>query len=181
MLEIVHARYEDMEREKMRNRFPLAILHDRVRFTKEAVIYNISTQRRWYYQKCSQCGQRLNEERLVPKCKDHGPQTAQTYRSDFVLDRVFPTTQLCLPPPEPKETVEIHITPETQSPISQMTTQTPIAETDTDTPAYKDIPDTKITDINAPELSIKKPLFPDEPQTSNPQTPKKQKTKSTNK
>nr|GEX58326.1 hypothetical protein [Tanacetum cinerariifolium] len=28
MLEIVHARYEDMEREKMRNRFPLAILLD---------------------------------------------------------------------------------------------------------------------------------------------------------
>nr|GEV39210.1 DNA helicase [Tanacetum cinerariifolium] len=87
MLEIVHARYEDMEREKMRNLFPLAILHDvdpqnyqRVRFTTEAVIYNINTQRRWYYQKCSKCGQKLKEERLVSKCKDHGPQTDQTYR-----------------------------------------------------------------------------------------------------
>ncbi|GJU24311.1 nucleic acid-binding, OB-fold protein, partial [Tanacetum coccineum] len=247
MLEIVHQRYEDMEREKMRNRFPLAILHDvdpqnyqRVRFTTEAVIYSISTQRRWYYQKCSQCGQKLKEERPVPKCKDHGPQIAQTYsggttgrqnpyilppnlqqlqgtthifqfhfdsmtssrRPNFVLDRVFPKTQLTLPPPEPTETVETHITPETQqtydnkepeqpdkpeeitqtqSPISQMTTSPPIAETDTDTPTYKHISDTKNTDTNAPKLSIKKPLFQDEPQTSNPQTPKKQKTKSVDK
>nr|GFA49305.1 nucleic acid-binding, OB-fold protein [Tanacetum cinerariifolium] len=71
----------------MRNRFPLAVLREidpqnyqRVRFTTQATIYSISVQRRWYYQKCSACGQKLIQEVPFPKCKDHGPQTSQVYR-----------------------------------------------------------------------------------------------------
>nr|GEV42001.1 DNA helicase [Tanacetum cinerariifolium] len=55
VLQIIDHRYEDMEQEKLRNRFPLAILRDidpldyqRVRFTTEATIYTISSQKRCY-------------------------------------------------------------------------------------------------------------------------------------
>ncbi|GKE22697.1 nucleic acid-binding, OB-fold protein [Tanacetum coccineum] len=89
-LDIVNHRYADMEAEKTRYRFPLAVLREidpqsyqRVRFTTEATIYTISTQRRWCYQKCSACGQMLIQEQPFPKCKDHGPQTAKVYSYCF--------------------------------------------------------------------------------------------------
>ncbi|GJZ17940.1 DNA helicase [Tanacetum coccineum] len=240
MLEIVHQRYEDMEREKMRNRFPLAILHDvdpqnyqfdspqklssTVSAHNDVAMVNdgSATTSITCFSEAHTFTTNVNEvvEQLVDKnpyilppnlqqlqgtthiFQFHFDSMTSSRRPDFVLDRVFPKTQLTLPPPEPTETVETHITPETQqtydnkepeqpdkpeeitqtqSPISQMTTSPPIAETDTDTPTYKHISDTKNTDTNAPKLSIKKPLFQDEPHTSNPQTPKKQKTKSVDK
>nr|GEX92885.1 hypothetical protein [Tanacetum cinerariifolium] len=158
----------------------------------EADIFTISKQRRWYYKKCSACGQKLIEEYPLPKCKDHGPHTTE----------VFPSTPLPLPPPEPIEAPpessvvpemrenpeEYHITepkqpasPDqtilTQSPMSQTTTPPPLSETNTGTPPYKHPADKDGTNNKAPKASTKKTLFHDEPDTNSSQAQKKKKTK----
>ncbi|GKC55913.1 nucleic acid-binding, OB-fold protein [Tanacetum coccineum] len=70
----------------MRNRFILSILlevdphnYQHVKFTTEATICKINTQKQWYYQKCAAFGKKVIHEDLVRKCKDHGPQRATLY------------------------------------------------------------------------------------------------------
>ncbi|GJW13242.1 phospholipase-like protein, partial [Tanacetum coccineum] len=78
--------YEDLNLERTRNRFPLATLlavnpqnYQRVRFTSEATIFRINTQKEWYYQRCSTCGTKVIPEVPIAKCKDHGPQMTPIY------------------------------------------------------------------------------------------------------
>ncbi|GJU92527.1 DNA helicase [Tanacetum coccineum] len=85
-LNVNNQRYEDPDQERTRNHFPLATLlevnpqnYQRVRFTSEATIYKINTQREWYYQKCMRCGKKVITEVLIPKCKSHGPQATTLY------------------------------------------------------------------------------------------------------
>ncbi|GKE42397.1 hypothetical protein Tco_1469681 [Tanacetum coccineum] len=89
MLEIVNERYEDMEREKMRNRFPLAVLREvdpqNYQFDSPHKLLSLLSVHRdvGATKKCSACGQKLIEEHPLPKCKDHGPHTAEIYRLMF--------------------------------------------------------------------------------------------------
>ncbi|GJY61564.1 DNA helicase [Tanacetum coccineum] len=83
ILNIDNQRYEDLEQEKNRNRFPLATLLEvdpqNYQFTSDAIIYKISTQNKWYYEKCTACGKQVILGDPVPTCKNHGPQPTPTY------------------------------------------------------------------------------------------------------
>ncbi|GJV27853.1 DNA helicase [Tanacetum coccineum] len=99
MLNIDNQRYENPEEEKTRNQFPLATLFDLdpqnyeqydktttssshgVRFTSEASIYKINTQKKWYYQRCASCGKQVISGDPFPTCKNHGPQPTPVYRT----------------------------------------------------------------------------------------------------
>nr|GEV26095.1 hypothetical protein [Tanacetum cinerariifolium] len=90
LLDIKNQRDEDLEKERTRNRFPLSVHlevdpknYQRVRFTTQATIYKINTQKHWYCQKCSTCGKILIQKEPLPKCKDHGPQETTTYSYCF--------------------------------------------------------------------------------------------------
>ncbi|GKE31460.1 replication protein A 70 kDa DNA-binding subunit B [Tanacetum coccineum] len=87
---INNQRYEDPNLERTRNRFPLATLlkinpqnYQHVRFTSEATIFRINTQKEWYYQRCSICGKKVIPEVPIAKCKDHGPQPTAIYSYSF--------------------------------------------------------------------------------------------------
>nr|GFC97752.1 hypothetical protein [Tanacetum cinerariifolium] len=89
-LTINNQRYEDLNLERTRNRFPLATFlevdpqnYQYVRFTSEAEIYRINTQKEWYYQKCTTCGKKVIPESPIPKCKNYGPQTNAAYSYCF--------------------------------------------------------------------------------------------------
>ncbi|GJS83511.1 DNA helicase [Tanacetum coccineum] len=90
ILNIDNQRYEDLEEEKNRNRFPLATLlevdpqnYQHVRFTSDAIIYKISTQNKWYYERCTACGKQVIPGNPVPTCKNHGPQPTPTHSYCF--------------------------------------------------------------------------------------------------
>nr|GEZ85001.1 hypothetical protein [Tanacetum cinerariifolium] len=90
ILNIDNQRYEDLEQEKNRNQFSLATLlevdphnYQRVQFTLDAIIYKISTQNKWYYEKCTACGKQVILGDPVPTCKNHGPQPTPTYSYCF--------------------------------------------------------------------------------------------------
>nr|GEX70653.1 hypothetical protein [Tanacetum cinerariifolium] len=115
MLNIENQRYENPEEEMTRNRFPLATIFDLdpqnyegVRFTSEATIYKINTQKKWYYQRCTSCKLQVIPGDPFPTCKNHGPQPTPVYsgsssrRRDLVLDRVLESTVLPLPAPPPQ-------------------------------------------------------------------------------
>ncbi|GKB30292.1 DNA helicase [Tanacetum coccineum] len=87
ILNIENQRYENQEEEKTRNRFPLATIFDLdpqnyegVRFTSEATIYKINTQKKWYYQRCASCRLQVIPGDPFPACKNHGPQPILVYR-----------------------------------------------------------------------------------------------------
>ncbi|GJX91652.1 DNA helicase [Tanacetum coccineum] len=50
-----------------------------VRFTLEATIYKINTQKKWYYQRCASCGKQVIPGDPFPTCKNHGPQPTPVY------------------------------------------------------------------------------------------------------
>ncbi|GKB21573.1 hypothetical protein Tco_0855496 [Tanacetum coccineum] len=87
ILDVQSQRHEDLEQEKTRNRFPLAVLLE------------VDPQN---YQK-------VKQQPPFPMCKDHGPQTKAFYstakRPDFVLDTVFKPPTLFLSPPIPVPSV----------------------------------------------------------------------------
>ncbi|PWA89056.1 replication protein A 70 kDa DNA-binding subunit [Artemisia annua] len=92
-LEIVRHSYEDIEKEKMRNRFPLAVLLTQapktyeasqgVRFTCEGNITSIQTSKDWYYPSCTSCIQKVRENDGVFDCRAHGPLEKPSYRYNF--------------------------------------------------------------------------------------------------
>ncbi|GJY46764.1 nucleic acid-binding, OB-fold protein, partial [Tanacetum coccineum] len=88
VLNIDHQRYQDLEAEKNQNRFPLATLlavnpqnYLRARFTSDASAYKISTQNKWFYERCASCGKQVIPSHPIPTCKNHGPQPTPTYRA----------------------------------------------------------------------------------------------------
>ncbi|GJS51633.1 DNA helicase [Tanacetum coccineum] len=90
ILNIENQRYENQEEEKTRNRFPLATIFDLdpqnyegVRFTSEATIYKINTQKKWYYQRCASCRLQVIPGNPFPTCKNHGPQPIPVYSYCF--------------------------------------------------------------------------------------------------
>ncbi|PWA75704.1 replication protein A 70 kDa DNA-binding subunit [Artemisia annua] len=89
-LEIVRHSYQDIEKEKMRNRFPLAELltktpktYEGVRFTCEGNITSIQTSKDWYYPSCTTCIQKVQENDGVFDCRAHGPLEKPSYRYNF--------------------------------------------------------------------------------------------------
>ncbi|GJZ36947.1 replication protein A 70 kDa DNA-binding subunit [Tanacetum coccineum] len=78
--------FEDLEKEKLRNRFPLKTLlkqnldsYKGVRFSSKATITGINTNKDWYYISYGQCIKKSNEEDGSYRCMDHGPQPRPAY------------------------------------------------------------------------------------------------------
>ncbi|GKA47493.1 DNA helicase [Tanacetum coccineum] len=69
-LEFNVSEYEKMEK-------PVVIAC--ARFTSHATIYKISTQNKWYYQRCTIYKNQVIPEDPIPICKNHGPQPTPTY------------------------------------------------------------------------------------------------------
>ncbi|PWA60434.1 nucleic acid-binding, OB-fold protein [Artemisia annua] len=89
-LQIVKHPFQDKDQEKIRNRFPLAILmkedphtHIGVRFTCEAWITSINTAREWYYISCDTCINKVEDNAGTYECKIHGQVTSPHYRYNF--------------------------------------------------------------------------------------------------
>ncbi|GKC73958.1 nucleic acid-binding, OB-fold protein, partial [Tanacetum coccineum] len=94
ILNIDNQRHQNQEEEKHRNRFPLATLlevnpqnYQRARFTSHATIYKISTQNKWYYERCTECKNQVIPGDPIPTCKNHGPQPTPTYRNYLMLQQ----------------------------------------------------------------------------------------------
>ncbi|GJR43766.1 DNA helicase [Tanacetum coccineum] len=86
ILNIDNQRHQNQEEENHRHRFPLATLlevnpqnYQRARFTSHAIIYKISTQNKWYYERCTSCRNQVILGDPIPTCKNHGPQPTTTY------------------------------------------------------------------------------------------------------
>ncbi|PWA91711.1 hypothetical protein CTI12_AA088610 [Artemisia annua] len=89
-LEIVRQPYKDREKEKFRNRFPLALLlshtpktYEGVRFTCEGTITNIHTSKDWYYPSCTTCTLKAQYDDGIYECKVHGALAYPTHRYNF--------------------------------------------------------------------------------------------------
>ncbi|KAI3517652.1 hypothetical protein L1887_16867 [Cichorium endivia] len=127
-IENLKQRYEDKEKEKTRNRIPLAVLltqnpdtYKYVRFTCEGTVVEISNVREWFHYTCVICNKKLTVDGSMFECQDHGqqpePNNSPLYKKgkiEFILDDIFddvlpltksfeiPTSQLEIP--EKKET-----------------------------------------------------------------------------
>ncbi|PWA96022.1 nucleic acid-binding, OB-fold protein [Artemisia annua] len=91
-LQIIKHAFQDKEKEKTRNRIPLADLiqekpdtHMGVRFTCDGTIQSINTTREWYYVSCNVCTSKLDINEGVYRCSNHGPIPSPTYRYNFKL------------------------------------------------------------------------------------------------
>ncbi|PWA64002.1 nucleic acid-binding, OB-fold protein [Artemisia annua] len=89
-LNIVRQPYQDIEKERMRNRFPLAVLltqtpktYEGVRFTCEGKITAIQTSKDWYYPSCTTCILKVQENDGIFDCRVHGPLEYPYYRYNF--------------------------------------------------------------------------------------------------
>ncbi|GJS49151.1 DNA helicase [Tanacetum coccineum] len=89
-LQVTKYRYDDPEQEKTRNRQTLyALLQQNpttfkgVRFTCEAMITSLNSNRSWSYASCSQCSKASTKRNGVNTCEDHGEQEPPTYRYNF--------------------------------------------------------------------------------------------------
>ncbi|PWA43981.1 nucleic acid-binding, OB-fold protein [Artemisia annua] len=89
-LSVTRYRLPDIEQEKNKNRFPLAVLltqtpetYRGVRFTCEGTIMQLNTNRDWYYKACNQCNVKPTCYDNVYECKEHGIIPAPSYRYNF--------------------------------------------------------------------------------------------------
>ncbi|GJU45743.1 DNA helicase [Tanacetum coccineum] len=89
-LQVTKYRYDDPEQEKTRNRQTLYTLLQQnpttfkgVRFTCEAMITSLNSNRSWSYASCSQCSKASTKRNGVNTCEDHGEQEPPTYRYNF--------------------------------------------------------------------------------------------------
>ncbi|PWA48305.1 hypothetical protein CTI12_AA492340 [Artemisia annua] len=81
-LEVQTERLTDWEQERARNRVPLATLlqidpntQQRVLFTQEAMILQVDTAYDWYYQKCDECGGKLEYGFIHGHCHPYGTES----------------------------------------------------------------------------------------------------------
>ncbi|PWA82899.1 hypothetical protein CTI12_AA175880 [Artemisia annua] len=90
-IEVHTERLNDWEQEKTRNRVPLATLlqidpntQQRVLFTQEVLISQVDTTYDWYYQKCNECGGKLDYGFVHGHCHPYGsqskPQNSYSFR-----------------------------------------------------------------------------------------------------
>ncbi|PWA80597.1 replication protein A 70 kDa DNA-binding subunit [Artemisia annua] len=98
-LEIVRQPYKDREKEKFRNRFPLALLlgetpktYEGVRFTCEGTITNIHTSKDWYYPSCTTCTLKAQYDDCIYDCKIHGALAYPAHRYNFKASLTDGTT-----------------------------------------------------------------------------------------
>ncbi|GKA07071.1 nucleic acid-binding, OB-fold protein [Tanacetum coccineum] len=89
-LEISKTKFEDLVKEKDRNRYPLSTLLQQnpdtyrgVRFTASITVVGINTARDWYYESCSKCPRKIEDGDETGICPDHGPQPILAYRYNF--------------------------------------------------------------------------------------------------
>lgn len=89
-LRICKTPYEDMEKEKFRNRFPLKTLLQQnperyvgVQFTTEATITSIDIKRNWFYIACNECASKVKEDNGIYRYLNHGRQAKPCYRYNF--------------------------------------------------------------------------------------------------
>ncbi|PWA53276.1 helitron helicase-like domain-containing protein [Artemisia annua] len=89
-LEIVRQPYEDIEKERIRNRFPLHTLlnqapktYEGVRFTCEGTISGINTSRDLYYTSCTKCSLKVSNDDGIFQCGVHGALANPSYRYNF--------------------------------------------------------------------------------------------------
>ncbi|PWA73444.1 nucleic acid-binding, OB-fold protein [Artemisia annua] len=86
-LEVQTERLVDWEQERTRNRVPLATLlpidpntQQRVLFTQDAMIVRVDTTYDWYYQKCDECGGKLDYGFIHGHCHPYGTQSTPQNR-----------------------------------------------------------------------------------------------------
>ncbi|PWA58989.1 nucleic acid-binding, OB-fold protein [Artemisia annua] len=89
-LQITRQAFKDKEQEKMRNRYPLAVLmsepiepYKDVKFTCEGTILGINTEREWFYRSCTKCPIKVDLKDNVYRCRVHGPVESPTNRYNF--------------------------------------------------------------------------------------------------
>ncbi|PWA92201.1 nucleic acid-binding, OB-fold protein [Artemisia annua] len=79
-LQIIRKAFKDKEKEKFRNRYPLAVLmaepmepYTDVKFTCEGTISDLNTSREWFYRSCSSCSIKVEQKDGTYRCRVHGP------------------------------------------------------------------------------------------------------------
>ncbi|PWA35398.1 hypothetical protein CTI12_AA609870 [Artemisia annua] len=89
-LQVIRQPFHDKEKEKTRNRFPLASLmvqvplsYKGVRFTCDATITGLNTDREWYYMSCNECLNKLETDEDTYQCKAHGHVASPNHRYNF--------------------------------------------------------------------------------------------------
>ncbi|GKA71516.1 DNA helicase, partial [Tanacetum coccineum] len=73
------------EYEKMEKPVVIAVNpqnYQRARFTSHATIYKITTQNKWYYERCTVCKNQVIPGDPIPICKNHRPQPTPTYSKE---------------------------------------------------------------------------------------------------
>ncbi|PWA59945.1 nucleic acid-binding, OB-fold protein [Artemisia annua] len=97
-LEVQTERLVDWEQERTQNRVPLATLlqidpntQQRVLFTQDAMIVRIDTTYDWYYQKCDECGGKLDYGFIHGHCHPYGTQSTPQNRFAKPTGRGPPT------------------------------------------------------------------------------------------
>ncbi|PWA97444.1 nucleic acid-binding, OB-fold protein [Artemisia annua] len=107
-LEVQTERLTDWEKEKNRNRVPLGTLlqidpntQQRVLFTQDAMILRVDTTYDWYYQKCDECGGKLDYGYIHGHCHPYGtqskPQNSYSFRV-IITDGTGNATMTCFSP-----------------------------------------------------------------------------------
>ncbi|PWA64796.1 nucleic acid-binding, OB-fold protein [Artemisia annua] len=101
-------RLADWEQERARNRVPLGTLlqidpntQQRVLFTQDAMRLRVDTAYNWYYQKCDECGGKLDYGYIHGHCHPYGtqskPQNSYSFRI-IITDGTGNATMTCFTP-----------------------------------------------------------------------------------
>ncbi|PWA46881.1 hypothetical protein CTI12_AA504390 [Artemisia annua] len=102
-------RLADWEQERARNRVPLGTLlqidpntqQQRVLFTQDAMILRVDTAYNWYFQKCDECGGKLDYGYIHGHCHPYGtqskPQNSYSFRI-IITDGTGNATMTCFTP-----------------------------------------------------------------------------------
>ncbi|PWA72652.1 nucleic acid-binding, OB-fold protein [Artemisia annua] len=107
-LEVQTEKLVDWEQERTRNRVPLATLlqidpntQQRVLFTQDAMIVRVDTTYDWYYQKCDECGGKLDYGFIHGHCHPYGtqstPQNSYSFRI-MITDGTANAVMTCFSP-----------------------------------------------------------------------------------
>nr|GEY30886.1 DNA helicase [Tanacetum cinerariifolium] len=121
-------------------------------FTSDVIIYKISTQNKWYCEKCASCRHQVIPGDPTPVCKNHGPQPNLTYRKylSYVLQQscnslIKDCTELLAELPDKNPY---------QLPSTLKELEAPPVEDTTPKPVPTELPNTVIlTDTFSPTLS----------------------------
>ncbi|PWA97314.1 nucleic acid-binding, OB-fold protein [Artemisia annua] len=103
-LEVQTERLTDWEKERTRNRVPLGTLlqidpntQQRVLFTQDAMILRVDSAYDWYYQKCDECGGKLDYGYIHGHCHPYGSNSKPQNRI-IITDGTGNATMTCFSP-----------------------------------------------------------------------------------